>query len=83
MIFSVIPDSRYCFDIERPQTSLGELVENYINNNDKPRFKDDFDQRFYHKNVRTHALWQDYESHKTRQVEPSTPGSHLTWLSNN
>jgi len=64
MLFSVIPDCRYCFDIERPQTSLGELIENNELKLGKPSQRHVFDQWFYHKKVNPHALWNDYDKHK-------------------
>lgn len=64
MLFAIIPDCRYCFDIERPETSLGELIENFHFNRDKPSMKHVFDQWFYHKKVNPLGLWGNYEKHK-------------------
>src|SRR5690606_33313695 len=55
---------RYTFDLERPTTTLGELIENDINNHVKPSAKAAFDQRYYHKKVSSHELWKDYLGHK-------------------
>lgn len=66
MIFSVVPDSRLCFDIERPLTTLGELVENHIFDRQTPAPRHAFDQRFYHKNVKASELWEDYTNHKNQ-----------------
>ncbi len=66
IVFSIVPDSRYCFDLERPQTSLGELIENYTLNRRKPSPRHAFDQRFYHKNIKPFDLWSDYIKHKEK-----------------
>jgi len=63
-LFLVIPDKRYTFDIDRPPTSLGQLIENDLMDVDKPSLQSVFDQRYYHKNVSSHKLWQDYENHR-------------------
>lgn len=56
-IFLVIPDRHYTFDIGRPATTLGQLVENQLINRTRPGMAAAFDQRFYHKGVVSHDIW--------------------------
>ncbi|WP_444895062.1 methyltransferase domain-containing protein [Microbulbifer sp. SSSA005] len=66
IIFSIVPDCRYCFDVERPWTGLGELVENYVLDRDRPAPRHAFDQRYYHKNVKAARLWADYSNYRVK-----------------
>lgn len=68
IVFCIVPDCRYCFDIERPNTGLGELIENYSLDRKRPAPRHVFDQHFYHKKVKAASLWSSYFEHK-KQVE--------------
>lgn len=71
-LFSVIPDKRFIFDVERPATSLGELIENDVINRVKPSPRAAFDQRYYHKNVLPRELWKDYSNYKHKVYKTFT-----------
>lgn len=60
-LFCVLPDRRYCFTLDRPYTTVGELVENYHLQRTDPAPRRAFDQSFYHKKVSPKDLWSDYE----------------------
>ena len=46
-----IPDRRFCFDVLRPATSIGEMLEAYFSHRTKPSFKNVFDQRYYRRPI--------------------------------
>ncbi|MFK7900768.1 MAG: methyltransferase domain-containing protein [Cyclobacteriaceae bacterium] len=64
-IIAFIPDKRYCFDINRPLSTVGELLESYEIDRTKPSLANAFDQRYYHKKVRSVDLWSDYSVHES------------------
>lgn len=53
----IIPDRRFTFDIIRPQTSLGEMLEAYYCRRKRPTFRDVFDQNYYWRNVDVPQAW--------------------------
>lgn len=55
-IVATIPDKRFCFDIDRPITTVGALLENCITARSQPSIASVFDQRYYHKLVRVKRL---------------------------
>ena len=56
-LYLVMPDRRYCFDVDRPATTVGELVENDMVNRQRPGIASAFDQRYYHRQVSSHSIW--------------------------
>ncbi|MDH5527968.1 MAG: class I SAM-dependent methyltransferase [Nitrospirota bacterium] len=56
-VFLVVPDRRFTFDIDRPATSLGEIIENDYLNRERPSPRSAFDQYYYHRQVRAHDAW--------------------------
>lgn len=73
-LFVVIPDKRFTFDVDRPETTLGELVEAKISNRQQPPPRAAFDQAFYNRAVRSGALWNDREGH-LQQVPALRPAT--------
>ncbi len=65
-IFAVYPDRRYTFDLERPATSVGTLLENDLLQRTRPSPAAAFDQYYYHKNVDSNSLWQGYSAHQQK-----------------
>lgn len=70
-LFLVVPDYRFTFDMMRPLSSLGELIENDRNQLKKPSFRSVFDQRFYHRKTSSHQIWQALQKGSKYQAEPS------------
>ena len=70
-IFLVIPDYRFTFDMKRPLSSLGELIENDRNQLQKPSFRSVFDQRYYHRQASSHQIWQARQKSHKLELEPS------------
>jgi SAM-dependent methyltransferase len=70
-LFLVVPDRRFTFDMMRPQSSLGELIENDRNQLEKPSFRSVFDQRYYHRQASSHDVWQARQKGKQLQTEPT------------
>jgi predicted SAM-dependent methyltransferase len=68
LIFAIVPDCRYTFDLCRPKTSIGELLENHFMKRVKPSQKNAFDQRFYHRHVSSHNLWKNYAEHLSNSI---------------
>lgn len=62
-IFAVVPDRRYTFDLERPATSIGTLLENDVLQRTQPSPAMAFDERYYHRLVDSNQLWQNYVTH--------------------
>lgn len=62
-LLAVLPDYRYTFDLQRPPTSLGELIENDLLALERPPMRSVFDQRYYHRNVNAGKLWADAPGH--------------------
>jgi SAM-dependent methyltransferase len=52
-----IPDRRFTFDLIRPATSIGEMLEAYFTRRTRPTFKNVFDQNYYWRKVRARAAW--------------------------
>lgn len=60
-LYCAIPDRRYCFILDRPFTSVGEVLENHLLKRTKPAPRLTFDQSYYHKKIRAKDLWEDYD----------------------
>ena len=56
-VFLVVPDKRYIFDIARPLTSLGEVIDNHLTGKSSPSLRDVFDQRYYSVKVNAKSVW--------------------------
>jgi SAM-dependent methyltransferase len=70
-LFLVVPDRRFTFDMMRPRSSLGELIESDRNRLKKPSFRSVFDQRYYHRQASSHDVWQAMQKGKKLHIEPS------------
>lgn len=58
LLFAVIPDKRFTFDVDRPFTSVGELVHNRLERREKPAPSAAFDQVYYRKPVQAKKMWR-------------------------
>jgi hypothetical protein len=47
LVISVLPDKRRTFDAYRPITTMGRVIDDYLNNVESPRPQAVFDQAFY------------------------------------
>lgn len=63
-LFLVVPDRRFTFDMKRPLSSLGELIENDLNQLQKPSFRSAFDQRFYLRHASSDQIWRARQRNK-------------------
>ncbi|MBN2530241.1 MAG: methyltransferase domain-containing protein [Deltaproteobacteria bacterium] len=57
VIFLAVPDKRYTFDIGRPLSTTGQIIEHYHTHKKKPSFADVFDTHRYHKKVKPIDVW--------------------------
>ena len=57
-IFLAVPDKRYTFDIARPLTTTGQIIQNYKSGKTRPSYGDVFDVHRYHKKVNPAVVWQ-------------------------
>lgn len=57
LIIGAFPDRRYTYDIERPRTTLGQLLDRDARNVTKPDPDIVFDHRFYFRPVKSPAIW--------------------------
>ncbi len=55
--YFIVPDKRYTFDIIRPLTTLGRILENYIEARDVPSFSAAFDTVYLFRNVVSSKIW--------------------------
>ena len=58
----VIPDKRYCFDINRTPTDISDIVDAYLRQLVRPSYKQvyDFTSRAINGAVDTHAVWTEH-----------------------
>jgi hypothetical protein len=52
-----IPDRRFTFDLIRPPTSIGEMMEAFLTRRTRPAFKNVFDQNYYWRNIGPGEAW--------------------------
>jgi hypothetical protein len=52
-----VPDKRYCFDVHRPLTSVGQLLEAHEAAHTRPSLRAVYDHYRYATTVDLHALW--------------------------
>jgi SAM-dependent methyltransferase len=57
-LYLAVPDKRYTFDIARPLTTTGRILEDHRAGKRRPAFADVFDQFRYHRRVTPHEIWQ-------------------------
>jgi methyltransferase family protein len=69
VLFLVIPDKRYTFDIHRPETSLGKILVDYYYDRRAARVEDIFDAMYYSDTVDPVSAWTGV----IRSGERSTP----------
>ncbi len=72
-IFAVVPDRRYTFDLERPATSIGSLLENDLLQRTKPSPATAFDAHYYHRLVDSNQLWKNYAAHWQQSKRTFSP----------
>ena len=58
LLFCVIPDSRYTFDLNRPLSSLGKIIQDHMDARATPSFRDVFDAFYYFRPVSSSEVWQ-------------------------
>jgi hypothetical protein len=51
LLFCVVPDGRYTFDMNRPLSSLGKIIQDHIDAREAPAFRDVFDAFYYSRPV--------------------------------
>jgi hypothetical protein len=59
LLFCVIPDGRYTFDIHRPSSTLGKILQDYIESRKSPSFSSVFDANYYHQSASAEDVWGD------------------------
>jgi SAM-dependent methyltransferase len=57
-LFCVVPDARYTFDLNRPLSSLGKIIEDHADAREVPTFRDVFDAFYYFQPVSSAHVWQ-------------------------
>jgi 2-polyprenyl-3-methyl-5-hydroxy-6-metoxy-1,4-benzoquinol methylase len=58
LLFCVVPDSRYTFDLNRPLSSLGKIIQDHLDDRATPSFRDVFDAFYYFRPVSSSEVWQ-------------------------
>jgi SAM-dependent methyltransferase len=58
LLFCIIPDSRYTFDLNRPLSSLGKIIQDHADARVYPAFRDVFDTFYYFQAVSSAQVWQ-------------------------
>jgi SAM-dependent methyltransferase len=58
LLFCVVPDSRYTFDLNRPLSSLGKIIQDHADTREAPTFRDVFDAFYYFQPVSAAQVWQ-------------------------
>jgi hypothetical protein len=58
LLFCVIPDGRYTFDINRPLSTLGKILQDHLENRKIPSFCSVFDAHYYNTSVSSPDIWQ-------------------------
>ena len=58
LLFCVVPDSRYTFDLNRPLSSLGKIIQDHLDARATPSFRDAFDAFYYFRPVSSSEVWQ-------------------------
>lgn len=64
-----IPDKRYTFDVARPLSTLGEIVEAHLSNRKVPSLKQVYDNYTLARSVDRRSLWCDND-HKAKSLWP-------------
>lgn len=72
----VIPDRRFTFDILRPATSFGEMLEAYYTKRAKPCFADVFDQCYYWRTISAKRIAARIQNPR-KMTAPSPPAENL------
>ena len=68
IVFLVIPDKRFTFDVKRPQTSFGSLLESFYLNKNKPGVGAVYDHFSQAMRVSSHDVW--YGSFRSEEATP-------------
>jgi hypothetical protein len=58
VLFCVIPDCRYTFDLNRPVSSVGKIIQDHLEARKTPSFRDVFDAFYYSQPVSSAQIWQ-------------------------
>ena len=56
-LFCVIPDGRYTFDINRPLSTLGKILQDHLHGHAMPTFSEVFDATYYSRSVCAADIW--------------------------
>jgi hypothetical protein len=57
VLFCVIPDGRFTFDIHRPVSTLGKILQDHRDDQRRPAFRDVFDAVYYGQETDAVAVW--------------------------
>lgn len=57
-IFLAVPDKRFTFDVARPLSTTGQIIQNHKDGKAQPSYGDVFDVHRYHKKVNPGVVWQ-------------------------
>ena len=72
-VFLAVPDMRFTFDVERPLTSLGKLVEDHRREKTRPSLADVLDQHAYHVRVDPAEVWKARRPRRGWRSAPPAP----------
>ena len=59
VLFLVVPDKRFTFDVNRPETSFGTLLEAYLSKRSKPGVSAVYDHLSYAVSIDAGKIWQE------------------------
>lgn len=58
ILFCVVPDGRFTFDIHRPLSTLGKILQDHLDGKQRPSFRDVFDAFYYYdENINAADVW--------------------------
>jgi hypothetical protein len=57
VLFCVVPDGRFTFDIHRPLSTLGKILQDHFDGWERPSFRDVFDATYYSDNINAADVW--------------------------
>ena len=79
-LFLIIPDKRFTFDFERPETTFGTVLDSFLSNDAKPRLQAVYDHFAKSVEMSAHEVWNGLlEGKKSRKLL----SSQLAWDSAN
>jgi SAM-dependent methyltransferase len=76
LLYLVVPDKRFTFDICRPETTFGALLEAFLSNQNKPSVAPVYDHFSYAAKVDAFHIWSGLNDYS--KIKSLTPAS-LAW----